>query len=275
MRNSTKKHYSPSQLSEYLSCPRRYMYSRVQKLIPLDVDLSNVNMEFGTAIHEALNVYFTIKIKTGKEADREALNTCFVVSLENELTKNKKLAHLTPKFVQALKAKGAVMLFKYIDEIGCRIDPVLTELDLEYTLDISPVPVFNRVDLIRRGENGWIIEDFKTSSMPYSEDDIRSSLQLRSYAYAVYKHFPGEIIEGIQYSVLLKSGGLQIMYMPLKEGWIQDFEMDAQHIIAGMEAGLYPKNPVPKGYKCKHCPFYAACWGAPKNEKIVTEIRIK
>lgn len=277
MTNSTKSHYSPSQLSEYLSCPRRYMYQRVQKLIPTDVDLTNVNLEFGTAIHEALNTYFAIKINSVgmKEASREAVKTMFLVTLKDQLTKSNKLQHLRPAYLQSLETNGVVMVFKYIDSIGSKIEPLFTELDLEYTVMASKLPVFNRVDLIREGKRGWIIEDFKTSSMPYTEDDIRSSLQLRSYAYAVHFNYPGWKIEGIQYSVLMKSGGIQVLYMPLNPGWVEDFELDVNHIITGMEMGIYPKNPIPKGYKCKHCPFYQACWGAPKSQKIVTEIKIK
>ena len=91
--NVKKKKVSFSQFSNWWICPHRWYRDYILKEKQFE---DSLNMSFGTAIHEAIQLYLKVLYgKSDKEAERVNIMKYFTWAFKRELTK-KKIPH-TPK----------------------------------------------------------------------------------------------------------------------------------------------------------------------------------
>lgn len=89
---TTKKRVSYSQFSNWYLCRHRWYLDHIMKLRTFE---DNVNTCFGTAMHEAIQIYIeTLYTKSSKEAEKHDLYEIFKTSFDKEI-KEKKVSMTT------------------------------------------------------------------------------------------------------------------------------------------------------------------------------------
>lgn len=266
-----KKHYSPSQFEEYVTCPRKYRFKRIDK-IEEKSDPKNLNLEFGSSIHATIEHFYKNYINT--QVSSSVLKKFFDDHFIETLRNNRKFVSGNMSEINALKDLGIHFLTEYCKTLARKRELIMSEQTLYY--DLNGVPVENKIDVVFKGDEDFfdlipvVIEDVKTSSKPYTENDILLGLQTKSYAYAFETNHPKYKVQGVQYTVLIKSTGkIQVVYMPLLEDWKEDFLSQVNDISRGIESGIFPKNPIPRNFKCNYCPFFEHCWKTSKGNALV------
>lgn len=218
---------SPSSLDCYESCPRLFYY---QNWLGLKIDQDKMHMDFGTAIHNAMEEMF-LKYDNhfggaweGAEFD----------DVEKTFTKSWKINHIPEasfqKFLttragkesgftkreelyEYMKEDGLIMLKSYWDNkelflIDHGYDLREFEVPLRVEMhnpkdpeDKLPIPLSGRIDAISEGRKKMV--DFKTSKSKYDEIETRKKIQGISYVFGMLM-LTGEFIPEFDYIILRK-----------------------------------------------------------------------
>lgn len=138
---------SVTALNNYLTCPWKYFYINLLRIPQEKVS----HLIFGTAIHEALRVYFDL-YKEGKE-DLEAVRKTFSETILEE--------HLQEQEEKELLERGRETLEKFIAH---RKDTWERDLDTEVTIQIEykGVNLTGKIDKIEHHKDYTRVIDYKT-----------------------------------------------------------------------------------------------------------------
>lgn len=185
---------SVSALNNYLTCPWRYFFRNLV-LLP---EAKTAPQVFGSAVHQALNVYFTSDL-----VDRAALALQHFTAYINKQA-------LGQQAKQDLLAEGAKYLPTYLEHHLQTIKPsLLSEVAISRIGLTSEITLTGKLDLIQPvgGLHEVRVWDFKTGK-PKSRNDIEGKTRLSNGDYkrqlVFYKlllnHFKGgryRMIEGV------------------------------------------------------------------------------
>jgi DNA helicase-2/ATP-dependent DNA helicase PcrA len=233
---------SRQQIDDYYSCPKKFYYAHVIK-IPL---LENHYLMYGTAIHAALDHYFSRKISGEKptltqlleDYDQAFRNVGFITRDQEELRKKQGIETLT----------------KFYDKDHS--DPSIpSEVEKIFEFCENKVKVNGRYDLVYgTGENSEI-HDFKTSDVKEQKDAdrrIKDSTQMMIYALAWYEKF-GHIPKTTLYFI---ESGLKGEITFSKKDLDKTKEM-----IFEVAEGLRKSDmdAKPDYNNCKMCPYKDIC----------------
>lgn len=151
------KAFSYSDLTDYLSCPRSYLLSRVFNLSSAS---TNISLIYGTAVHSALDRYHKEKI-AGTKIDKDKFLAIFSLQMKNALGPKTEISRQT--------VVGLEVLSKFYDEILSKSPkPIASEYNFANKLlkTKSGIWVTGKVDLIEPIENSSYLRaiDFKTGT---------------------------------------------------------------------------------------------------------------
>jgi DNA helicase-2/ATP-dependent DNA helicase PcrA len=168
---------SRQQIDDYYSCPQKYYLAHTVK-IPL---LENHYLVYGTAIHAALNLYFSKKLR-GEKATIEDVLEIYKKSFVGSGFISRE--HEDQRYNQGIET-----LIKFINyaETDNRI-PHAVESSFEF--NCGEVKVNGRYDLIYQSNKEFEICDFKTSEVKSQKDAdsrIKKSTQMQIYALSWFK----------------------------------------------------------------------------------------
>jgi hypothetical protein len=203
---------SPSSLMCYEKCPKLFYYTTI---LGLKLPQSMVHLEFGTAIHAAVDEIYSQRNPDGfwKEDDtadkaKEVFQKTFKEKYYDKIDDDEKAAMITkyPEMVEdglliidAFWAeKEKFLTVDGIDMEEFEIIKKFTPFNPE-TKEPWPVMLSCRLDGLAKND---IIVEYKTSSKPYDIFETRASLQSLSYAFAKYCE-TGRIYT-VYYIVMLK-----------------------------------------------------------------------
>lgn len=169
---------SPHQIDDYLSCPLKFKYVNILK-VPI---LAHHSVHYGSAMHSAIEYYFTKKLKK-RAVTLEELWTVFENSwvAEGYITREHE--------EQRLRAGREALRAFYEKEKSATRFPAKIEDKFSFNLgtDAGVVRVNGRFDIVYDDEQGIEVSDFKTSKVDTQEDADRrakQSTQLDVYALA-------------------------------------------------------------------------------------------
>jgi len=169
---------SRQQIDDYYSCPQKYYLAHIIK-IPL---LENHYLVYGTAIHAALNLYFSQKmrgVKISPEQVIKAYKDAFIgsgfISREHEDQRYKQGVETLTNFINQAQKDPSI--------------PFAVESSFEFSC--GEVKVNGRYDLVFKTNDSYEICDFKTSEIKNQKDAnsrIKKSTQMQMYALSWYKN---------------------------------------------------------------------------------------
>lgn len=178
---------SPSRVSEFESCPRRFWYRSMLRL----PDAATEATLKGTLVHTAIEHLFELpRAERTPAAGQRLLTDAITVAWQDP-----GYAHLAAAghdLRQRVAREAAALLGGYFAiEHPERFDPAHQELRIQTTL--AGVPVVGVIDRLDRtesdeGERLWI-SDYKTGTPPTSRFEEKAFFQLWLYAAMVHAQF--------------------------------------------------------------------------------------
>ena len=255
---------SPTALEQYQVCPRKFKYSSLIR-VP---GVKQKGAIFGSCIHRALQVFFSMYKKNKQVPAKEVLLTNFTQALNNEI-----IGELD--YHETLK-RGTTILSRYYDYYASRWTD--TVLELEYTfkpvyLDTIPLKgILDKIECIDEYRKTVNVVDYKTGK-------VRS----RNAILGETESSRGEYFQQLTFYKLLASldpffpyqvryGEIDFIQSKDEEGLVyvkERFEISEQDVgnlrqAIGETWEKIQKLQFPKKKKrdedCDQCPYCNLCW---------------
>ena len=286
-----KLRLSPSALSTYFECQRRFFYRYIRK-IP---ERPTPHLVRGRITHKVLEHFFEyVKLVDLKEGDWEKLWKDFKKVLLSLLDtewkligkeyidcfkdENEKKGFLdeTKRFLDFYAAKLAFSLSDKISELNKESEWFEDELrrfffpkDRELKLEIKDEEFAGIIDkTMSLFGKGIAIVDYKTSksSLPHFIPESHLK-QGKAYAY-LWKKTRNELPRHISF-YYLRTG--ESVYYVISEDDVKEIENDIKE-IRSKEHVLeeFPKTP---GMLCLSCDYFKFCWGEMEQQEFVRKMK--
>jgi RecB family exonuclease len=165
---------SPSKLLAFLDCPRRYRLQYLDRPAP-EKRRQRAHTSLGNAVHNALRDWWDLPERTPHAGagllDRSWIDIGFRDAEQSTQWRE--------------RMRGAV------GEYLGGVDPASRPAGIERTVAFvsGDLRVTGRVDRLDDRDGELVVVDYKTSRVPPTDDDARTSLPLALYAAAVWKMF--------------------------------------------------------------------------------------
>jgi ATP-dependent exoDNAse (exonuclease V) beta subunit len=227
---------TPTALTDYIGCPLRYRFGRVDRVPSPD----DAQRKVGTAVHNALEEHYG----NGSGGDGERL----VERIETHLQES-GVAETAAG--QHAMDRARHVIPRYHDAYGAHADVLDTELEL--TMPLGRHRLRMRVDRIDAvGDRVVKVVDYKTASRPSRRLHPDDTLPLVLYAVAIGRQRGGEVQAAFHY-VLDREPILGVI--------VDGPEVDDQLLIAqGAADGIAAQEFEPKpGWHCRSCDFQLIC----------------
>lgn len=233
---------SRQQIDDYYSCPKKFYYAHIIK-IPL---LENQQLMYGTAIHSALNHYYSRKILELKPT-LEQLHNDFRQAFHN-------IGFITRDQEELRFKQGLKSLSHFYDQD--QKDHILPDkIEEPFEITIGKTKIRGRFDLIYKNGDITEIRDFKTSDVREQKDAdrrIRESTQMMMYSLAWKEKYGVTPVT----SLFFIESGLK------GERRFSDKEMgNTKQLIEDVASGIRKENftPKPNQRQCSYCPYKDIC----------------
>ena len=273
-----QKTVSHSQFSIWFTCPHKFFHDYI---LHEKVFEDSIHMSFGTAIHEAIQLYLQTLYTIGeKEAEAIDVITTFIDAFKREVEK-KKIPH-TPADFEEFVDDGKNIISEFKDPVNrMRYFPrdkwewVGIELEINEPL-FNNVNLTARLDLVLKEKSSGNIRivDLKTSGRgwQYEKEDFTKTSQLVLYKaiYSKKYNIPLSKIK-VEFFILKRKiyenaryeqSRIQIFkpsaYQNDVSQVIEEFSKFVKHCFT--PEGIhninqkYPKIPN-KGKNCRYCPY--------------------
>jgi DNA helicase-2/ATP-dependent DNA helicase PcrA len=231
------------QIDDYLTCPLKYKYVHILH-IPL---LPNHQIVYGSALHKAVQAYFSAK-KQGKKLTEKQLLEIFQNNWSSE-------GFISRQHEEQRYKNGQVALKRFFkaDKKRCRIPQYVEE---EFTVLQDKIQVRGRWDLVETEKDKAYIVDFKSSDVRQQTDAdrrARESLQLAIYTLAWHKMF-NSLPDGLQLYFLETGlvGTTQKKEADLKKTWEK-----IKRVADGIRSANF--TAIPSYIVCGYCPYREIC----------------
>lgn len=244
-------HLSVSQVTTYLSCPRKWRFRYIDQLPP---EHRSSDLAFGSAIHSAIEWWQNERIEGRLPEERDVLRI-FRADWTSE-TAMGDISYENQSW-EEYRDLGEALIGLFTKRFVSML-PVAVEVPFEVPLfeprsgvELS-LPLVGRLDFIGEG----IVYEVKTASRKTKASNW--SLQLCAYAYA-YRCATGRRPE-VRVIELLKTKEPAIEVLDFAvtdrdEAWF--LEVTAE-VLRGIEANTY--FPIPS-WQCPRCEYRRACRG--------------
>ncbi|HWA67290.1 MAG TPA: PD-(D/E)XK nuclease family protein [Mycobacteriales bacterium] len=246
---------TPSRLTSWLDCPRRYRFSYLDRPTPAK-GAPWAHNSVGAAVHAALAAWWSLPVEQRTpEAVRRLIHD-----------KWEPLGFRDDEHASAWRDRAADMAQRYVETL----DPAHEPLGVERTVAMKTgrLALSGRIDRLDRRGDELVIVDYKTGRHVLTTDDARGSLALAIYAAAAAStmrlpchrvelhHLPsGEVVvwEHTEQSLARQLARVEDIGVELAE-------VHAASAAAGDDRDameeLFPSRPGPQ---CGWCDFRAHC----------------
>ncbi|MBN3033616.1 MAG: ATP-dependent helicase [Candidatus Saganbacteria bacterium] len=239
---------SPYRIDDYLTCPLKYKYVHILH-VPL---LPNHQIVYGSALHKAVQAYFTAR-KDKKKFTVKQLLDVFADNWSSEGFISRQ--HEEQRFQSG---RAALRRFFEADKKRGR-EPLLVEE--EFTILEDKTQIKGRIDLVEKSKvksqkSKIYIVDFKSSEVTEQEKAdkrAKESLQLDIYALA-WQRRHGRLPDAVELYFI--DTGLVGSARPAEKALAKAWR-EIKKVAAGIRAGDYRATPGARA--CGYCPYNEIC----------------
>jgi CRISPR/Cas system-associated exonuclease Cas4 (RecB family) len=238
--------YSYTQISHYLTCPRRYRYRYVDGWKEKD---TRAAMLFGRAFELALGAYFR-REDPGEAFFREWL-----------LCKEQKPIFPKNDSWDRMLEQAIMLLIRFCHDNRVRISEPSTNLQAKFTRTVGTNDFVSYIDGIGTFDDKLCLLEWKTSSARYPEEP--PGLLALDPQLVCYSWITG--IEEVAQVVFVRKRFVEIQYLRTKitEEQRREFGHLVENTIRRIESAdflphsgiRFPQNP------CSSCPYVGLCLG--------------
>ena len=249
--------YSYSQISQYLTCPRRYRYRYLDGWKEKE---TRASMVFGRAFEQALGAYF-------RREDPGA-----VLFAEWSALQNQGLHYSNRDSWDRMLRQGIMLLDRFCQDDRVRVHQPRLNLQIKFTRQVDGINDFVAyIDAIGKLDGKRSILEWKTSASRYPEEpDGLLSLdpQLLCYSWMTG-------IAEVAQVVFVRKHLVEVQYLrtTISDGQREEFGRLVQDAIRRIESAQFlphsgirfPQNP------CTSCPYVGLCLGKQEmaNARLV------
>src|SRR4051812_16740367 len=231
---------TPSRLSTWLDCPRRYKFVYVDRPTPAK-GAPWAHNSVGAVVHSALAAWWGLPVER-RDADAAA-----------ELVRVKwiDLGFRDDAQSAEWRDRAAQMVARYAETLDPHHEPIGIERTVAIRTD--RLAVSGRIDRLDRRDDELVVVDYKTGRHVLSTDDARGSLALALYALAAARTLRTRCVR------------VELHHLPTGEvhAWDHDEQTLDRHLrrahdlAAEIQAAReFPAQPGPM---CGWCDFAAHC----------------
>ena len=258
-------HLSSSQINLYLQCGLKYKFQYIDHL-PKPFRPSA--LAFGSALHSALSWLHKERIQ-GNQVSLGRLYKIFNADWFSQ-TVEMDTHYKDGEEEMKLVVLGKEMLGLYFNEPQKK----LKGSEVPFTVPLVNVATGEQLDINLEGffdlvEADDTIVEFKTSAQAWTENDLRSNLQLTAYGYA-FELLCGRPPRGFKVVNFVKSKKPRIEILETTRGkaHYEAFLYVAEQVLKGIATAVFPPRP---GFWCKECEYKALCpiWNGGRTPKLV------
>ena len=237
---------TPSRLSTWLDCPRRYRFVYVDRPSP-PKGAPWAHNSMGAAVHTALAAWWDlpVDIRTPERAAALVRDKWIDLGFRDD--------------AQSLtwRDRAATMVSNYVEDLDPHREPIGIERTVAMRTD--RIAVSGRIDRLDQRDAELVVVDYKTGRHVLSTDDARGSLALAIYALAAARTLRSRCVAVELHH--LPSGDV-IRWEHTDESLArhleraEDIAMEAAAAEASSEPDAFPARPGPM---CGWCDFAAHC----------------
>jgi len=243
--------YSYTQVSQFLTCPRRYRYRYLDGWQEKDVRAS---MLFGRAFEQALAALF------------RGQDPALVLHQQWEPARNLQLVHSGHDSWDSMLQQGVQLLERFVQDGRVAIPEPIIQQQVQFTRTLRSGSSFVAyIDALGELDNQLCVLEWKTSSARYSEEP--AGLTALDPQLVCYSWMTG--IEEVAQVVFVRKRTVEVQYLRARvsEQQRSDFESLVDDVVRRIESGLFlpksgirfPQNP------CTSCPFISLCLEQPQQ----------
>jgi hypothetical protein len=237
--------YSYSQISQYLTCPRRYRHRYLDGWQEKDVRAA---MLFGRAFEQALAALF-------RHEDPAA-----VLFEQWAACKQMELAYSGHDTWDSMLQQGVHLLERFVQDGRIRIAQPRTHQQMQFTRKLTSGNSFVAyLDAVGELDGTTCVLEWKTAAARYPEEP--TGLTALDPQLICYSWMTG--IEAVAQVVFVRKRQVEVQYLraTISEEQRREFETLVEDTVRGIESGLFlphsgirfPQNP------CTSCPFLGLC----------------
>lgn len=238
---------SPSRLSTFLQCPRKYDFQHVKKL----PTKPSPHLDLGSNVHAALRDW--LRLAPAARTWEALLESYRAAWRQNRPA----FATRTRDELREWGERGKAMLRRFADDVA----PDLAPLALEkwVGIDFGDLEVRGKVDRVDQLPDGSLrVVDYKTGRYPKDPARTRADdLAAAVYARGSSTDFVGAPVADVEYLYL---DTMERLTFPIDDAWQAQREMAigtlARAAFEAEKSGDLPPQPSPL---CAWCDFKARC----------------
>jgi len=242
---------TPSKLTSYLDCPRRYRHSYVDRPPPPKGPPWAHN-SLGASVHTALKNWYALEPQRRASAPLATLlRATWVGEGYRDAEQQREV------FARALE---------WLESYVATLDPAEEPVGVERVVaaKTSVLALSGRADRIDRRGDELVIVDYKTGRSELTDDDARGSLALALYAYASARQFRRTCVQVELHHLPTGTVAAHEHTEESLQRQVTRAEGTARDIIAAekaIAAGTDPDDAFPTrpGALCSWCDFRRVC----------------
>ena len=242
--------YSPSSISQFISCPLAYRYSYIEKR-PREPSLAATK---GSIVHRALELLFE-NSPTNRDL-KTALENLDIAFLEYSTNPDLTGLELSDDQLSALKKSSIKLIHNYFDiEDPTTIKTIGLELKLEAEVKGNTVRgIIDRLDIDENGD--LIVIDYKTGSVPYKQMENSKMDPMHIYSLLCQSIF-GKL--PVQVQLIYISKPVTIIGTPTPNS-IKAIENKTNAISIAVKTAVKNNDFRPKVSRlCEWCSYHELC----------------
>ncbi len=247
-------YYSISRIQMYNSCPQKYKYRYIDKIIPPKGEV-HLNALVGNCVHKTLEAIYRDYMRTNKWPDYKEIEAVYFDVWRAQNEDNIVIVHLSQD-PDEFKQEGLQILKEYYDKENKekkKDQTIAVERPFFVTLgEYRLKAIIDRIDY--RKEDVFIIHDYKTTSHFPERRNLEEDFQLPLYQIAVEETYPAgkEIVLTWHFLRFNKT-----ITIKKSESGIEDIKKNIEDNIRVIELDRdFRPQQTPL---CEYCPYQDVC----------------
>ena len=245
---------SPSQITSYLTCPRKYAFRYIEKL---PVPFKAAALAFGSAVHGALEVFHE-KRMDGETLHVDEIIHAFRVDWEAEVAGD--LRFKEDENAATLRDQGEALLRLYV---AANADAPVRAVEWPFEVPLIDTGTGEVLGPNLRGIfdlilDGDLLVELKTAARAYDAGTLARHLQISAYAYAYRQSVGRDPTIKVVALLKLRKPRLDVYEAtrtPTDDAWFVHLAVEVRR---GIEAGVLPPSP---SWQCGDCEYAEPCRG--------------
>ena len=263
-----RDYLSYSAVRTFQGCPLKYRFRYIDGL---SEDCVSSSLVFGSAIHSALEFFFSQQLAGEEETGLDELLAVYQQSWRDRSEQEVRFGKT--ETADSLHSLADRMLKAFLASDLTKQEGRIIGIEEELRGELSPeLPdLLGRVDLLLETDDAVVVQDFKTSRSAWNEYQAEDqSEQLLLYADLVRKLIPGKKLR-LQFAVITKakSPKVQLLEASFDESKLDRTKRVFENVWSAIQSGNF--YPAPSPMQCSGCGYRSQCdaWRGNSNQGSV------